>query len=214
LGEDRQGRGMITIIDYGMGNVGSVLSMFRKIGASAVVSREASDLARAAKIVLPGVGGFAQGMRQLEETGLVPLLKQRVLEEGAFLLGICLGLQLLTERSEEGGGAGLGLLRARTVRFRLTDPEHAGLKIPHMGWQAVTRRGEGGWPSLAGAPRFYFVHSYHLDCECQEDVLATAHYGYAFPAAVTRGRIVGTQFHPEKSHKFGMALLRDFVEWA
>jgi glutamine amidotransferase len=188
--------------------------MFRKIGATAVITRDADEIARAQKIVLPGVGGFALGMRQLDETGLVPLLKRRVLEEKVPLLGICLGLQLLTEGSEEGGGPGLGLLRARTVRFRFAEPEHQGLKVPHMGWQRLTRRAGRGWPSLTEEARFYFVHSYHVACERDEDVLATVRYGYEFAAAVARENIVATQFHPEKSHRFGMALLRDFVLWS
>jgi glutamine amidotransferase len=205
---------MIAIVDYGMGNLGSVRSMFRKIGADSVITRDADEVARAEKIVLPGVGGFALGMKQLEETGLVPLLKRRVLEEKVPLLGICLGLQLLTEGSEEGGGPGLGLLRARTVRFRFEEAEQQRLKVPHMGWQRLIRRGNGGWPSLTQDARFYFVHSYHVACAHEEDVLATVRYGYEFAAAVARENIVATQFHPEKSHRFGMALLRDFVEWS
>jgi len=204
---------MIAIVDYGMGNVGSVLNMFRKIGVSAVISRDPRVIADARALVLPGVGAFDHGMRRLQETGLIPLMERRVLENGIPILGICLGLQLLTLKSEEGGGSGLGWLQARTVRFRFTASEHVGLKIPHMGWNDVRCRATSAdWPSLAGQPRFYFVHSYHLECDHEENIVATAHYGYEIPAVVTRGNVSGTQFHPEKSHKYGMALLRDFAE--
>jgi glutamine amidotransferase len=204
---------MIAIIDYGMGNVGSVLNMFRKVGASATISRDSRVIADAQALVLPGVGAFDHGIRQLQKTGLVPMIERRVLRDGVPILGICLGLQLLTRGSEEGGEPGLGWLPARTVRFRLEEPEHVGLKIPHMGWNEVRRNpSRSNWASLAGEPRFYFVHSYHLDCDHEEDIVATAHYGYEIPVVVARNNVSGTQFHPEKSHRFGMALLRDFSE--
>lgn len=201
---------MIAIVDCGIGNVGSVANMFRKIGVPAVVSGDPKVVAEAEKLVLPGVGAFDHGMTRLHASGLIPILEQRVRHWRTQILGICLGLQLLTRGSEEGECPGLGWLPASTVRFRL-GKEEAHLKVPHMGWNTVQAKKADGWPSLAGQPRFYFVHSYHLECDFADDVLATASYGYEFPVAVRRGNLSGVQFHPEKSHRFGMAVLRDFA---
>lgn len=207
---------MIAIIDCEIGNVGSVLNMFRKIGAPAVVSRDPGVIGSADRLVLPGVGAFDAGMARLRGSGLLPILERRVLEDATPILGVCLGLQLLTERSEEGNSPGLGWLRARTVRFRFDETARAGainghLKVPHMGWNTAKSTRTGSWPSLEQSPRFYFAHSYHLECYNADDVLATARYGYDFAIAVRHGNVAGVQFHPEKSHRFGMAVLRDFA---
>jgi glutamine amidotransferase len=205
---------MIAIIDCGLGNVGSVANMFRKLGLHAVVSGDPVVVAQADRLVLPGVGAFDHGMQRLRASGLIPILERRVLQEKTPILGICLGLQLYTRGSDEGACPGLGWLPGRTIRFRFAAAEEGRLKVPHMGWNTVHPTRPGVWPSLSGEPRFYFVHSYHIECDLEEDVLATARYGYEFAAAVRRGNIAGVQFHPEKSHRFGMAVLRDFASVA
>jgi imidazole glycerol-phosphate synthase subunit HisH len=202
----------VTIIDYGVGNLGSIRNMLKKVGADAVVSSDPDTIEKAQKLILPGVGAFDSGIRSLRESGLVDLLATRVIGERIPILGFCLGMQLFTRGSEEGELEGLGWLKARTVRFRIGSKER-GLKVPHMGWNYVQPRRED--PLLEGLPadsRFYFVHTYHLVCEEDFDVLATTSYGYEFPSLIRRGNIIGAQFHPEKSHRFGMQLLRNFVE--
>lgn len=202
---------MIAVVDYGLGNLGSILNMLRKLGVPARVTSLPDEIAAADKLVLPGVGSFDSGMAALEERGLVPALNRRVIDEGTPLLGLCLGMQLMTRGSEEGRRPGLGWIDATTVRFRF-GAEGPRLPVPHMGWNSV--RVERRAPVLASLPdpaRFYFVHSYHLACVSPETVLATACYGYDFPAVVGRDNLVGTQFHPEKSHRYGMALLRSFA---
>ena len=170
-----------------------------------------SSSLKAEKLVLPGVGAFDHGMARLRASGLIPILERRVLHEATPTLGICLGLQLLTRDSEEGVEPGLGWLPACTVRFRFDDPEHQALKVPHMGWNMVHGTDAERWPSLSDESRFYFAHSYHVECDDAGDVLATARYGYEFTVAVRRGSLAGVQFHPEKSHRFGMGVLRDFA---
>lgn len=203
---------MITIVDYGVGNVGSILNMLKKVGAKAEASSDPDVLRRAEKLILPGVGAFDAGMRKLHETGLIPLLNELVLEKKVPVLGLCLGMQLMTQRSAEGTEAGLGWFDAETVRFQF-GPENAHLKVPHMGWNTLeVRRPHPLVADLGPEPRFYFVHSYHVVCADQSDVVACTDYGHAVTAIIARENILGAQFHPEKSHKFGMQLLRNFVE--
>lgn len=202
---------MIIIIDYGMGNVGSILNMLKKVGVSAKISGESDDIMTAEKLILPGVGAFDNGMARLAERGFIPLLNKKVLEEKCPILGICLGMQLLSRRSEEGELPGLGWVDAETRRFQFNG-ELGHLKIPHMGWNEVRASGQPPlFEKFEKYPRFYFVHSYHVCCERQEDVMATSFYGYEFTAAVGKENIMGTQFHPEKSHRYGMHLLQSFV---
>jgi glutamine amidotransferase len=204
---------MIVIVDYGMGNLGSILNMLRRLGVSAAVSADPEQVERAEKLILPGVGAFEKGMAKLEQTGLVPILNRRVLEQGTPVLGICLGLQLMTRCSEEGARPGLAWLDAETVRFKSAEPAPFRLKIPHMGWNHVTIHRDNPLVASGGnEQRFYFVHSYHLVCHSEAEVVGTTHYGYDFPSLLVRGNIAGTQFHPEKSHRFGMALLRSFAQ--
>jgi len=204
---------MITIINYGIGNLTSVKNMLKKAGAEEVIiSSNPKDIERADKLLLPGVGHFDYGMRQLKASGLIDILNTQVLEKGIPILGICLGAQLLTRGSEEGIQKGLGWIAADTVKFdsaKLADS----LKIPHMGWSDVIFNNE--LPLVANMPsdsRFYFVHSYHLKCDNVEDVAVTAKYGYEFAAGVIKDNIMGMQFHPEKSHKYGMQLLSNFIK--
>jgi glutamine amidotransferase len=200
---------MISVITYGVGNVGSIFNMFRKIGVPAVAASTPDDVARAEKILLPGVGSFDHGMEMLERAGLIPSLTARV-GEGVPVLGICLGMQLLGRGSAEGQRPGLALLDAHSVRFDGNgDPS---FRVPHMGWNELQRRRESPlFDGFEERARFYFVHSYHLVCADASDVLATAHYGDDFTAIVQRGNVWGAQFHPEKSHRFGMRLLANFA---
>jgi imidazole glycerol-phosphate synthase subunit HisH len=200
----------VTIVDYGMGNLHSALKRFRRIGADPHVTADPAEVAAARKLVLPGVGHFGRAMHNLETSGLKEALHAAVRERGVPLLGICLGMQLLADHSDEGDARGLGFLAADVVRFRVSDPLR--YKVPQIGWNtmAVTKdtpltRG------LPEAPEFYFVHAFHLVCRDASDVLGETVYDYAFPSAVARGNVYGVQFHPEKSHDDGETLLRNFV---
>jgi len=205
---------MITIVDYGMGNLGSIANMFKKVGASVVVSSDLEAIQKATKLVLPGVGAFDNGMACLEERGLVPLLHRRVLEDRVPILGLCLGFQLFTRRSEEGNRPGLGWINGETVRFHFED-DNAHLKIPHMGWNRVEVRKESVlFDHMSVDRRFYFVHSFHVVCADPGAVLSSTTYGYTFVSGVEQENVMGLQFHPEKSHKFGMQLFRNFAERA
>lgn len=202
---------MIVVVDYHMGNIGSVLNMFRRLNVPVERSDDPTVVGRATALVLPGVGAFDHGMENLKRLGLIEVLNERVVQQQTPVLGICLGMQLLSRRSEEGQLPGLGWIAGETVRFRF-DPQTTGLRIPHMGWNDVRPRpGDSLISTQERSPRFYFVHSYHFICDREEDVLATCHYGYDFACAVRRGHITGVQFHPEKSHRYGMALLRNFA---
>ena len=193
-----------------MGNVGSILNMLRRVGAPACKASGGDALANADKIVLPGVGSFDAAMTRLAELDVIPVLNQKVLAEKTPILGICLGMQLLTARSEEGTLPGLGWLNARTVRFNFE--ASPSLKVPHMGWNEVKpRMAEALWKDVGDAPSFYFVHSYHLVCDDPDDVIGTTCHGYEFASAVRKDNIRGTQFHPEKSHRFGLRLLQNFA---
>jgi glutamine amidotransferase len=203
---------MIIIIDYGLGNLGSMANMLKKIGAVAVVSSDPSAIGAANKLILPGVGSFDEGMKNLKTRGLLQVLNKRVLEDKIFILGVCLGMHLFTKKSEEGKIAGLGWIDAETVRFKF-DGEKEKLKIPHMGWNTIKVKKESTlfrdpFPEM----RFYFVHSYHAVCLKDDDILTETHYGYDFTSSFQRENIIGVQFHPEKSHKFGMKLLKNFAE--
>lgn len=202
---------MVVVVDYGMGNVGSVLNMFRRIGVEPILSADPDVIAKASKLVLSGVGAFDTGMRQLKNAGLIDVLNDAVLGRRVPIIGLCLGMHLLTEHSEEGVLPGLGWIRGKTVRFRF-GREDPSLKIPHMGWNQIEVQVDAPIVrELLPDSRFYFVHSYHVTCEDQNDVAAATTYGYPFPSIVQHANIMGTQFHPEKSHKFGMRLLDRFV---
>lgn len=199
---------MITIVDYGMGNSGSIQNMLKRIGVASVITGEAGEVARASKLILPGVGAFDRAMQHIDESGLRQVLDKKVLEERVPVLGICLGMQLLTRSSEEGIRQGLGWIQAATRRL----PATPGLKIPHMGWNRVIPTRED--PILKNFPeesRFYFVHSYAVEVDTASDSLLKATHGITFDAAVRHENIVGVQFHPEKSHRFGMLLFENFA---
>jgi glutamine amidotransferase len=201
---------MVAIIDFGMGNLGSISNMLRKLGVASRVSGSAPEILAADRLILPGVGAFDSGMRNLRERGLLPVLEEAVLRRGVPCLGICLGMQLMTRGSEEGCEPGLGWLDADCIRFRPAATA-VPIKVPHMGWNTAepTRPGVE-W--LNSGARFYFVHSYHLDCHEDGDVLAWSTHGYRFPSVVRRDNVLGVQFHPEKSHRFGLEVLLAFAE--
>jgi glutamine amidotransferase len=199
---------MIVIVDYGTGNVGAVANMLRKAGARARISASTADIEAADKLVLPGVGHFDSGMRKLGDTGLVPALNEQVLSRRKPVLGICLGMQMMTRGSEEGSTPGLGWIDAYTHRF----PDLAGLRVPHMGWNTVRPEKQASLFARGGdTERFYFVHSYFVKTADPDRVAATCGYGIDFAAAFEAENIFGVQFHPEKSHLFGMGLLKRFI---
>lgn len=202
---------MITIIDYNMGNVGSIKNMLKKIGVPSIISREKEEINKATKLILPGVGAFDKGMSNLRKFNLVDLLNYKVKEEKTPILGICLGMQLLTRKSEEGGKEpGLEWIEADTIKFEFDQSKEI-RRIPHMGWNQIQAKKESLLlKEMYDEPRFYFVHSYHVVCDQQRDVLATSDYGIEVTAAVEKGNVYGAQFHPEKSHKFGKKLLENF----
>lgn len=201
---------MIVIVDYGAGNLASVRNMIRKVGGDAVISSQSADVASASKLLLPGVGAFDYGMGKLNELGLVAPLHERA-QAGVPLLGICLGMQLLSNGSDEGEIPGLGLIPAR---FRQFVPDRgARLRVPHVGWNTVNvLRANPILPLADEEQRFYFVHSYYAECEHDDDRIAMTTYGIDFTSAYGRGNVLGCQFHPEKSHRFGMALMKRFLE--
>ena len=202
---------MIGIVDYGCGNLGSIANMLRKVGAISSVVRTADEIASSEKLILPGVGHYDRGMSQLNQAGLRDALEKRVLGEGVPILGICLGMQLLLSSSEEGSEPGLGWVPGKNIRFRV--PEGEKLRIPHMGWSEVDP--VAGSTLLTGydnTPRFYFVHSYHAADVPEESVAATADYGERFVCAIEHRNIYATQFHPEKSHRYGIHVLQRFAD--
>lgn len=195
-----------------MGNLGSIRNMLSHLGFDSVISADILEINEADKLILSGVGSFDEGMRSLTEKKLKNTLTRRVLEDHIPILGICLGMQLFSRKSEEGTLHGLGWLEARTIRFNF--PNSAGkLKIPHMGWNTISiEKPSPLLTDMVNEPRFYFVHSYHLECDNTQDVLCRTVHGYDFTSAVACGNIYGVQFHPEKSHRFGMQILKNFVE--
>ena len=202
---------MITIIDYGAGNIKSIKNMLRRIGANSNISNDRHVIEEAEKLILPGVGHFSHGMQNLINTGLVEVLNKKVLKDKVPILGICLGAQLLGNGSQESEEKGLGWINMNVVHFekaKLSNDQ----KIPHMGWNEIDFKKESMLTKdLPENSRFYFVHSYHMDVIDPKDALAFARYGYEFTAAIERDNIYGVQFHPEKSHKYGMQLLKNFT---
>ena len=201
---------MITIVDYGMGNLGSVLNMFKRVRAEAKIASTADEIRVASKILLPGVGAFDTAMKRINESGLREALDHKALVEKVPILGICLGMQLLTNASEEGALPGLGWIKGRAYNFRGRIENE--LKVPHMGWNVARPVKDSSLTkNFEGEVRFYFVHSFYVLVEDQQNAVLKTRYGVDFDSAIEKGNIFGAQFHPEKSHKFGMNLLSNFA---
>ena len=206
---------MIIIVDYGLGNLQSIQSKIERLGYKDVrIAADAGELERAAKLILPGVGHFAEGMKNIRQYGLLEVLNRKVLQDKVPVLGICLGMQLLTRHSEEGDVDGLGWIDGVTKRFNfsmlLEKP-----RVPHVGWNSVSFRTDSLLSrGLAPDQRFYFTHSYCVSCDSEQDAVGTTHYGYDFVSVVQKGNIFGTQFHPEKSHKHGLQMIDNFLRFA
>ncbi len=204
---------MIAIIDNSAGNLGAVRNMLSKNGIASTITDDLEIIEKASKLILPGVGAFDQGMKNLEKSGLLPVLNRRVLEHKVPILGICLGMQLFCRASEEGELPGLGWIDAEVVRFSFPEKEGKQPKIPHMGWNTINFKSHSRlFESYEELPRFYFVHSYHVICDSENTSVATAFHGYEVTVSVEKDNIFGVQFHPEKSHKYGIQLFRNFVE--
>lgn len=195
----------IAVVDYDMGNVGSIINMMKKIGVKAELASDAAAIERADRLILPGVGSFDAGMENIRKRSLVEALNDKVIAKKTPVLGICLGMQLLGRASAEGTSEGLGWIDSESIKFSVEAQ-----RVPHMGWNAVS---SDHW-LFAGEPddmRFYFVHSYHVVPKRADDRIATATYGLEFSAAIGHDHVLGVQFHPEKSHRFGMQLLKNFA---
>tara|TARA_X000000368_G_scaffold397909_1_gene367476 strand:+ start:2720 stop:3328 length:609 start_codon:yes stop_codon:yes gene_type:complete len=201
---------MVTIIDYGMGNLGSVRNMLRKIGVNSVISSNLSKIENAEKLILPGVGLYSKAMDNLKSMGADRIIKNKVIE-GTPLLGICLGMQLLSSHSEEGNVKGLDIIPGNVKKFKLD----SNFKIPHMGWNSIYYNNESvlfdGFDKFEEV-RFYFVHSYYYDLTENKNQIAYAKYADDFTCAIQLNKVFGVQFHPEKSHKFGIQLLKNFCK--
>ena len=201
---------MITIVDYGMGNLGSVLNMFKKVGAVARISSDLNEISKAEKILLPGVGAFDAAMQRITDAGIKDILTNKAMVEQIPVLGICLGMQLLTQGSEEGVLDGLGWIKGKAYHFHNRIDES--LRVPHMGWNTATIQNESQLTkNFEGELRFYFVHSYFVRAENPDHSMMKTNYGTSFDSALCQDNIFGSQFHPEKSHKFGMNLFRNFA---
>lgn len=202
---------MISIVNYGLGNLGSIANMLKYMGKPAIIVDHPEQLVGAEKIILPGVGAFDAGMQLLHSRGWIEVLNHKALEERVPVLGICLGMQLMTHASEEGKEKGLGWIPGAVKKFNF--PENGKLKVPHMGWNEVHICKEQQLLSNPnGESRFYFVHSYYVDLMEEKDALLRTHYGHDFTSGFQRENIIGVQFHPEKSHRFGMELLKNFAD--
>jgi len=200
----------IVIIDYGMGNLGSIKNMFHEVGIESIITSNPDKLRNAEKLILPGVGAFDEGMTKLKKFHLIPVLNDLVTKKKIPVLGICLGMQLMSQKSEEGKLPGLGWIKGETIKFNFAENKK-NLKIPHMGWNSIDFVKK--IPLSENLPKnsqFYFVHSYHVVCQESGDVLFKTRYGFSFTSAFAHENIYGVQFHPEKSHKYGMQLLKNF----
>lgn len=201
---------MLTIIDYGMGNLFSIQKAFKRINIESIVTSQLDVISRSSKLVLPGVGHFENGMKNIKKTGMLGLLNKKVLEDKTPILGICLGMQLMTKFSEEGDVEGIGWIDAKTCKFNYN--QNKKLKIPHMGWNSVLQKKKSKlFYDISEESLFYFVHSYYVNCERKEDVLATTNYMLEFDSSFEKDNIFATQFHPEKSHQSGLKLLQNFA---
>lgn len=202
---------MLVIVDFGMGNLRSIQHKLEKNRVKAEISSDPKIIEIAKKIILPGVGHFKTGMKNLAELGIIDVLTKKALLEKTPILGICLGMQLLTKKSEEGNVKGLGWIDAETKKFHFPNCSKK-IRIPHVGWNTINLKN----PSILlnninPAERFYFTHSYYVTCSNHENIIATTHYGTDFVSVLQKENICGTQFHPEKSHKNGFEIIKNFI---
>ncbi|MBI4234979.1 imidazole glycerol phosphate synthase subunit HisH [Candidatus Peregrinibacteria bacterium] len=204
---------MIVIVDFGMGNLRSILKKFEMIKVGAVISSKPEDILNAEKLVLPGVGNFGQGMKNIRQYGLLPVLERAILIKKIPILGVCLGMQLFAQFSEEGDCAGLGFIKGKITHFNFENlPQTQNLRIPHVGWNNIKIKKETDLlKNIPENTRFYFTHSYHYTNVAEENIIATTDYGYDFPSIIRQENIYGTQFHPEKSHLLGLEIYKNFI---
>lgn len=203
---------MITIIDYGLGNILAFSYVYKRLGIPVAVAKSAADLKEATKLILPGVGAFDHAMELLQQSGMRDVLDELVLSRAVPVLGVCVGMQILASTSEEGQLQGLGWVDGDVRRFVSVSNQQP-LRLPHMGWNDVNPVGSSAlFAGLNSDVRFYFLHSYYFQCARSENVLAQTEYGTIFSCAVQSKNIFGVQFHPEKSHHYGMRLLKNFAE--
>ncbi|WP_072681721.1 imidazole glycerol phosphate synthase subunit HisH [Arcobacter sp. LA11] len=203
---------MITIVDYGLGNLGSIKNMFKYLGIESEIESDVNKIKNASKLLLPGVGAFDAAMEKINQNGLKEILDEKALKEQIPILGICLGMQLLTNSSEEGSLSGLGWISAKTLSFKNNINKE--YRVPHMGWNIVEKSNESKLSEDFedfDEVRFYFVHSYFVKVEEEKNSMLKTHYGLEFDSAIQKDNIYGAQFHPEKSHKFGMKLFENFA---
>ena len=205
---------MIVIINYGLGNLNSIKNMLIRLGKEAVITSDPKEIMSADKIILPGVGAFDTGITNLEKLKLISPLNEAVLKHKKHLLGICLGAQLLLDTSDEGKLGGLGLISGKVVSFKSKFKEEGiNLPVPNMGWRGVTSNTDISSFNLSSDFRFYFVHSYYFEIKNQKNNILNSKYGIDFCAGFQEDNIFGVQFHPEKSHKFGFDLMRQFLDY-
>ena len=202
----------VAVVDYKLGNLGSVLNMVKKLGFDPYIASKPSDIKTADKIILPGVGSFDTGMNNLKKLNMIPILNEKVQVMKTPIMGICLGMQLMTCSSEEGLLPGLSWIDSKTIGFKF-ESNNQSLRIPHMGWNNAKFKDNRFLNyKINITPRYYFVHSYHVICENENDVIAYTEYGYRFTSVFKSQNLIGVQFHPEKSHKYGMELMKAFLD--
>jgi glutamine amidotransferase len=202
---------MIKIVDYGLGNILAFQTMYKRQNIQAGIARTAADLDDATRLILPGVGAFDHAMELLEASGMRPRLNELVLGRQMPVVGICVGMQILADSSDEGRLPGLGWIPGKVKGFKALG--QADLLLPHMGWNDVApQAGNRLFEQLRDNARFYFLHSFYFECARPQDIAASSSYGTTFSCAVSAGNIHGVQFHPEKSHHFGTQLLKNFAE--
>jgi len=201
----------VAIVNYGMGNLNSVKKRFDQMNIDIYITSEASEIKSADKIILPGVGHFGKAMEKLSSSGLIDVLNEGVLINKKPVLGICLGMQLMADNSDEGDAAGLGWINGKVTRFQFGSEKK--IKVPHMGWNTVNINKKSLlFQDISSDDEFYFVHSYHFNCDDKTDILNTTEYGYSFVSAIEKENIFGVQYHPEKSHNAGGVLLSNFIK--
>jgi imidazole glycerol-phosphate synthase subunit HisH len=206
-------KGLVGVIDYGLGNSGSIINMLKKIGVNNLMASTPNDIEKCSHLILPGVGSYDNGVKKLKQRGLDEHILHAVNNNQTKLLGICLGMQLLLNGSEEGVLDGLGIIKGYCKKFNFENVHIKGkIRIPHMGWNEVEfNPGELLFNNYNETPKYYFVHSFHAHCLNNDNIIGKTEYGYKFNSSIRKENVWGVQFHPEKSHRFGMQLLQNFV---